>query len=113
MPTLTISTNVSIQDSNQLADTASKLIASMLGKPELYVMVQINAEQILYFGGNNNPAALLSLQSLGLPETEIKSYSERLCDFINSQLGIAADRVYINFESPARSHWGWNNTTFG
>ncbi len=113
MPTFKITTNISLQDSNQLAATASKLVASMLGKPELYVMVQINDEQTLYFGGNDSPAALLSLQSLGLPEAEIKSYSERLCDFINTQLGIAADRIYISFESPPRSHWGWNNTTFG
>ena len=113
MPTLNIATNVNIQDQPQFAEDASKLVASMLGKPEMYVMVLINPGCTLYFGGNDSPAALLSLHSLGLPEAQIKSYSEKLCGFVSEQLGIAADRIYINFESPPRSHWGWNNTTFG
>jgi len=113
MPTLNISTNVDIQDGNALAEQASKLVADMLGKPEMYVMVLVNPGCTLYFGGNDGPAALLSLHSLGLPEANIKSYSEKLCGFINQQLGIASERIYINFESPPRSHWGWNNTTFG
>jgi hypothetical protein len=79
----------------------------------MYVMVLINPGCTLYFGGHDNPAALLSLHSLGLIEEQIKTCSEKLCGFINQQLGIAAERIYINFESPPRNHWGWNNTTFG
>ena len=113
MPTLQVSTNTSIASQGQFAREASKLVADMLGKPEMYVMVIVNADCELIFGGNNDPAALLSLHSLGLPEAQIKHFSERLCSFINQHLGISAERIYINFESPARTHWGWNNTTFG
>jgi phenylpyruvate tautomerase PptA (4-oxalocrotonate tautomerase family) len=113
MPTLQITTNVAIQNNKQLAQEASKLVASMLGKPEMYVMVLIKPDCELYFGGTDDPAALLSLHSLGLPEANLKIYSEKLCGFISGQLGIAVERIYINFESPPRSHWGWNNTTFG
>lgn len=113
MPTLQIATNVAIKNTQQLAEAASALVASMLGKPEKYVMVLIKPDCELYFAGNKAPAALLSLHSLGLPAAQIKAYSETLCGFISSQLGIAVDRIYINFESPPRSHWGWNNTTFG
>lgn len=112
MPTLQVSTNTSIVDHRQFAMDASKLVAKMLGKPEMYVMVIINPECKLFFGGNDDPAALLSLHSLGLPEAQIKTFSERLCGFINQHLGISAERIYINFESPPRTHWGWNNTTF-
>jgi phenylpyruvate tautomerase PptA (4-oxalocrotonate tautomerase family) len=113
MPTLSISSNVDIQDADALAVQASKLVAEMLGKPEMYVMVLVKPNCTLYFGGTNDPAALLSLHSLGLPGAQIKSYSEKLCSFINQHLKIPEDRVYINFESPERSHWGWNSTTFG
>jgi phenylpyruvate tautomerase len=113
MPTLSISSNVDIQDTDALAVQASKLVTDMLGKPEMYVMVLVRPNCTLYFGGNNNPAALLSLHSLGLPEAQIKSFSELLCGFINQQLDIPVDRIYINFESPPRTHWGWNSTTFG
>jgi len=113
MPTLSITSNVDIHDPDTLAVQASKLVADMLGKPEMYVMVLVKPNCTLYFGGNNNPAALLSLHSLGLPEVQIKSCSEKLCGFINQHLKIPADRIYINFESPERNHWGWNNTTFG
>lgn len=113
MPTLSITSNVDIHAPDTLAVQASKLVADMLGKPEMYVMVLVKPSCTLYFDGNNNPAALLSLQSLGLPEAQIKSYSEKLCGFINQHLKIPTDRIYIHFESPERNHWGWNNTTFG
>jgi phenylpyruvate tautomerase len=113
MPTLQVSTNTNIVDHKQFARAASKLVADMLGKPEMYVMIIVKPKCELYFGGNDDPAALLSLHSLGLPEAQIKAYSERLCSFISQQLGISAERIYINFESPPRTHWGWNNTTFG
>lgn len=113
MPTLQISTNIDIANSEQLVADASQLVAGMLGKPEMYVLVVINPKCVMSFGGKDDPAALLSLHSLGLPESEIKSYSENLCEFINQQLNISTDRIYINFESPPRTHWGWNNSTFG
>lgn len=113
MPTLQISSNVDIADSKSLAREASKLVASMLGKPESYVMVLVRPRCDMLFAGNDAPTALLSLVSLGMPESKIKSYSEQLCGFIESRLGIAPNRIYINFESPPYSHWGWDNSTFG
>jgi hypothetical protein len=52
------------------------------------------------------------LKSLGLPEAETKTYSARLCAFVEQQLGIAPSRTYIEFISPERHMFGWNNSTF-
>ena len=113
MPVLQITTNQAIDDSGALAREASKLTADMLGKPESYVMVNINAEADLIFAGSSEPCARLMLESLGLPESETKSYSETLCGFIEQHLGIPPSRTYIEFISPERHMFGWNNSTFG
>jgi len=112
MPVLQITTNVSIDNKNILAKQASSLTAEMLGKPESYVMVNINGDTELIFAGTNDPCAHLMLKSLGLPESETKAYSEHLCAFIEQQLGIPPARTYIEFVNPERHMFGWNNGTF-
>jgi len=112
MPVLQITTNTSIDDANALAKQASSLVAGMLGKPESYVMVSVNGDAGLVFAGTNEPCALLMLKSLGLPESETPAYSETLCGFIEQQLGVPPARTYIEFVSPERHMFGWDNRTF-
>ena len=112
MPVLQITTNVSIADAGALAAKASSLAAGMLGKPESYVMVSVNGDADLIFAGSDAPCAHLALKSLGLPESETPDYSEQLCGFIEQQLGVPPARTYIEFVSPERHMFGWDNRTF-
>ena len=112
MPVLHITTNQSIDDADTLAKQASGLVAEMLGKPEGYVMVSTNGSAGLVFAGSSDPCAHLVLKSLGLPESETGTYSEKLCSFIEQQLGVPPSRIYIEFASPDRHMFGWNNSTF-
>jgi len=112
MPLLEISTNTQIDNSQAIAEQASKLTADILGKPESYVMVKIQPEQTLIFAGNNEPAAHVKLKSLGLPENNTAGFSEMICSFINSELGVDSARIYIEFASPQRHMWGWDGRTF-
>ena len=112
MPVLQITTNASIADAGALARQASSLAADMLGKPESYVMVSINGDADLIFAGSNDPCAHLRLTSLGLPETATRDYSEKLCSFIEQQLGVPPARTYIEFVSPERHMFGWDSRTF-
>lgn len=112
MPLLDITTNIAIDDEQQLARQASKLTADLLGKPESYVMVKLQPQQTLLFGGNEQPAAHLKLKSLGLAEDRSAEFSSALCDFINQALNIDTARIYIEFSSPARHLWGWDKRTF-
>ena len=112
MPLLQINTNKAVEDSDQLASEASKLTAEMLGKPESYVMVSINTNTCLTFAGNNEACAHLKLKSLGLNEDQTTAYSETLCQFITQHLDIPGSRIYIEFSSPARHMWGWDDGTF-
>ena len=111
MPVLQITTNATIDNASALAKQASSLAAGMLGKPESYVMVEITGGADLIFAGTNEPCAHLMLKSLGLPESETKAYSEQLCGFIEQQLGVPPARTYIEFVSPERHMFGWDNRT--
>ena len=112
MPLLQINTNISVEDSTALAKDASRIIAGMLGKPESYVMVMVNADASLVFAGSEEPAAHLKLKSLGLDEAKTADYSTHLCGFIQNILGIDPSRIYIEFSSPERHMWGWDGRTF-
>lgn len=112
MPVLQITTNMTVDNTATLAKQASSLAAEMLGKPETYVMVSIHGNADLMFAGSGDPCAHLVLKSLGLPESETKVYSAKLCAFIEQQLGIPPSRTYIEFISPQRHMFGWNSSTF-
>lgn len=67
----------------------------------------------LPFGGSAEFAATLEIASLGLSDDQPKQLSPLICEFLQTELGLSPDRVYIRFSSPPRTHWGWNSKTFG
>ena len=114
MPYLQIQTNQSVnaEKSQKLMQNASKTVAEILGKSENYVMVALQDSTQMIFAGNSEPLAYLQLKSLGLPESSTGDFSQALCSLLNKELGIAPERVYIEFTGPDRHMWGWNNKTF-
>lgn len=114
MPLLSIDTNRALDDTQASAfiRTASAAVADALGKPERYVMVKLAHHPHMLFGGNDAPLAYLELKSIGLPEDRTKALSQALCDLVSSHLGVATDRVYIEFANAPRHLWGWNSATF-
>ena len=114
MPYLHIQTNLSVdsEKSQKLIQSASQAVAEILGKSENYVMVTLQDSTQMMFAGDSQPLAYLQLKSLGLPESSTTDFSNVLCGLINKKLGIAPERIYIEFSSPDRHMWGWNNKTF-
>jgi phenylpyruvate tautomerase len=114
MPYLSIQTNQNLSKdrTTKFLQKASQTVSAMLGKPENYVMVAIQDASPMMFAGTTDPAAYLQLKSLGLPESATADFSQLLCGFINKELGIAVERIYIEFSGPDRHLWGWNNKTF-
>jgi len=114
MPYLSIQTNVTIDDNGReaLLKKASQTVASILGKPESYVMVNLDSGDAMFFAGSDTPLAYLQLKSLGLPEAQTSAFSQALCELMQAELGIDSGRVYIEFSSPERHMWGWNKGTF-
>ena len=114
MPYLKINTNI-ITDKNtetKLAKDASAELSRLLGKPESYVMTEVNTSLCMSFAGNDDPLAYLELKSIGLPSEKTGTLSESLCSFIANHLKIDPARIYIEFADAERHLWGWNKSTF-
>ena len=113
MPVISITTNIAAEDSQlQELERISSNVATMLGKPESYVMVMLQQNPDMIFAGNGNPTAYVELKSIGLPADKTEHYSAQLCDLIESTIGIPKERIYIEFASAERKMFGWNGGTF-
>ena len=114
MPYLSIETNQSIDRASiqRLLKKTSVFIAELLGKPESYVMISLQPDKPLIFGGSDAPAAFVRLKSIGLSQERCPEMSEKICRLIEQDLGVPPDRVFIDFKDLARSMFGWNGKTF-
>ena len=115
MPYLSIFTNARLADARQseLLVTASRVVASQLGKPENYVMVSIAAGQRLAFAGSEEPAAFLEVRSIRFPDAKRGSLCTGLTDLIAEFCGIARDRIFLVMADVDAKLWGHDGKTFG
>lgn len=114
MPFLKIQTNAAIDDqkSQLLLKKASQRVAQALNKPEQYMMVSLEANHPMMFAGTTGPAAFVELKAIGLPTGKTGELSRLICELVESELGVAQERIYINFSDVPASLWGWNGETF-
>jgi len=114
MPYFRVETNLKLDQEKKtsLLSQASRKLSHELGKPERYVMVQLVSEAMLMFDGTLEPAAYVELKSIGLPETQTQPLAQSICSFLQQELDISPDRVYIEFIDIPRKFWGWNGSTF-
>jgi phenylpyruvate tautomerase PptA (4-oxalocrotonate tautomerase family) len=114
VPLLHIVTNVALSEEagRHLLAAASESVAAMLRKPERYVMVVLSQDQQMRFAGSSDPLAYLELKSIGLPRDATPALSAGLCELARAHLGVAPDRVYVEFADAEPSMWGWNADTF-
>ncbi|KAM3613179.1 uncharacterized protein V6R79_021994 [Siganus canaliculatus] len=114
MPMFVVNTNVAKSDvPPALLSEASDELAKVMGKPLKYISVQINPDQMMLFGGKDDPCALCSLHSIGqISGTQNKQYSNLLCGLLKKHLGVSPDRIYINFVDMEAANVAWNSTTF-
>lgn len=114
MPLLRILTNQTLDEPLQrdLPRLAAQRVAALLGKPERYVMVSLEYNRAMLFAGTDAPLAYLELKSIGLPTARTGELSRSLCELVGQELGIAADRIYIEFANADGALWGWDGGTF-
>jgi phenylpyruvate tautomerase len=114
MPLLKIQTNVGVPEGKRdaLLKKVSRAVAQQLCKPEQYMMVSLEAERLMVFAGTSEPAAFMDLRAIGLPAGKTGELTASLCDLAKAELGVAKERVYINFTDVPANQWGWNGETF-
>ena len=115
MPYLKLRTNTTIskQQSPELLTQLSQLLAKETGKPERYVMVELDSDREMIFSGTNEPLAYIECKSIGLSSDQAKSLSASISQLLIEKLQIPSERIYIEFSNCPAEFWGWNGSTFG
>jgi phenylpyruvate tautomerase PptA (4-oxalocrotonate tautomerase family) len=115
MPYLKLTTNLPVakQQSPKLLSQLSTLMAQETGKPERYVLVEMQENNAMLFAGTDAPLAYLECKSIGLTANQAKSLSAAISRILADELQINCDRVYIEFSNNPGEYWGWNGSTFG
>lgn len=113
MPYLKIQTNLPVPRKSRrlVLQEASALVSHELEKPEDFVMVALEADTPMIFGGTDDPVAFLELKAVGLPVKRTRQLSRILCEMIREHLGIKKDRVYVKFIDVKHGMWGWKGDT--
>lgn len=115
MPCLNVSTNVNLEgvDTSAVLADASSTVATIIGKPEAYVMVVLKGSVPMAFGGTQEPAAYGELVSIGGLNPDVnKKLSAGIASILESKLSIPKSRFYLKFHDSKRSDFGWNGSTF-
>lgn len=112
MPLFSLTTNVAVKDTEKFIGKASTLMRQISGKPESYVCVIVRDNTPMSFGGSSDPCGYLMVTNLG-GFKDNKACSGHLSGLLERELGLPKDRVYIEFNCPSASDYGWNGTTFG
>ena len=115
MPLLKLESTVPIPEekAKPLLAALSKAVAGATGKPEQYVMVTATQSTML-MSGKAGDAAFVDVRGIGGLNGETnRKLSQQICKLLKDSLGIAPDRVYLNFTDVEAGNWGWNGSTFG
>ena len=117
MPNLTVRTNVTKDRETLLALSArlSKEITALLGKPEKWMLIDIQPGVLLRFGGDaKTPCAACQLHCIGKIDVETNTkVSHAVAKALKEVLGVDPSRYYCAFTDFPASNMGWNCVTFG
>jgi phenylpyruvate tautomerase len=116
MPLFQIQTSSKVNtavDPAGLLKTLSAELAELLGKPESYVMVSLENDATMLFGGSTEPACFATLKNIGTFTPELtERLSARLTKHLAAALGIAPTRIYLEFVDAKPHLWGHDGSTF-
>jgi phenylpyruvate tautomerase len=114
MPYIKIETSKKLDEPaiEELLTKTTAFISTLLDKPEQYIMISINQGTPIMFSNNIGPAAYVELKSIGLNHNKCEEFSRNICGFIEKELEIPPDRVYIEFCALNGKMFGWNSRTF-
>jgi len=113
MPYIKCETNIEIDDTNKesFLINISDFVSKLLSKPSKYIMVSLNQNKLV-LDKSFEPVMYIEFKSIGLQENKCNEYSKSVCEFIESELNIPCDRIYIEFSNINGKMFGWNKHTF-
>ncbi len=113
MPYFSIETSkkIDIKETEKLMKKASRFLAEMMTKPERAIMVAIKPGTPLIFGGTDEPAAFVRIKALGLDKGRCPEFSGKVCGFLEKEIGVPGNRVFIEFTDIDGKCFGYNGNT--
>ncbi|GGI14299.1 hypothetical protein GCM10007377_10240 [Galliscardovia ingluviei] len=112
-----IHTHVSVKTTaaqrEALKKAYGKAISAVPGKSEGWLMCPFEDNMPIYFAGDGEePAAYVEVNVFGssVPRAAWEQLTAAICEALDKQLAIRADRIYIRYT--ATTDWGWNGSNF-
>ena len=111
MPFLSIHTSNEINEKKEFIRKSAELLGKLTNKSLNYVMVRLEDSLNMYFSESHDPCCYLEIKSIG--SLNPTNMALTISEFITKEIGIPANRIYINFEDVSASNWAWDGKTFG
>ncbi len=100
------------EEATAILKSLSAELASLLGKPEDYVMTCL-VPAAMTFAGDTAPCALVEVANLGeLERSKTEEMTAAICRVLEAELEVPSRRIYVEFRTPPRHYWGWDRKTF-
>ncbi len=115
MPYFSIETNIKIESAvnTELMKKASRFLADLMSKPEQAIMVTVKPDMPYIFGGSEDPAAFVQVKALNLDKTRCPEFSRKVGEFIEAEINVPINRVFIEFTDIDGRTFGYNGDTLG
>ncbi len=114
MPYIELKTtaNISGEKAEALKTAFGKAIECFPGKTERWLMVAVEGDKKMWFGGDNSTdSAMVDVSLLGnVDASASEKMTEKLCRIIENELGISQDRTYVKYSG--YQNWGFNGSNF-
>ncbi len=113
MPFINSKVTVKISDEKRESiKTKLGQAASIIGKPESFLMVGFEDEYCLYFAGEKlEKGAFVSVDLLGSGNSaSFEKMTARICEIYAEELGIPGNHIYVEYRTT--NDWGWNGRNF-
>ncbi|XP_022337850.1 macrophage migration inhibitory factor-like [Crassostrea virginica] len=112
MPTFVVNTNLPKDKiPPDFLQQTSAFLAKQLEKPEFYVVVRVNPDQMMITAGTNEPCAIVELHNI-TDGAKNKENAEAITNFIESTLAIPKSRFYVIFTNLRREDIAFQGKTF-
>ncbi len=115
MPCIQIKSNVTVDQkaADTIRETLGRAIACFPGKSEEWLLLSIEDQCRMYFGGSSGrPIAMTEVKILGdhVDRRAAEAMTKEVTRVLGATLGVAPRDMYIKYE--ASPDWGWNGKNF-
>jgi phenylpyruvate tautomerase PptA (4-oxalocrotonate tautomerase family) len=109
MPYISFKTTrvLTLQQELDLKRTAGELITLLPGKSEDYLMIHIEDNQLMYFGGKDVETMMITCKVYGHPSIDSKQeFVRKLIKEAERITGVPSKNIYLTISD--YDHWGMN-----